>query len=121
MITSAEIGLGQTIGLEEFTPDQEIWRFIPWQRAKDLIFKGELYLSSINTLREIFDGKECRLPEILFKAMAASPAADSTKEFMLSNFRQIEAHSNIVFASCWFLPSDSSLEAEREMWKEFCP
>jgi hypothetical protein len=111
--------LGQTIGLAEFNPDQEIWRFMPWHRAKDLIFRNELYLSSINILRKQFDNRECRLPEILAKAVVASPADDRIKEFMLSSFKQIEAHSDIVFASCWFLPSDSSPEAERGMWEEF--
>src|ERR1035441_3638832 len=95
------LGLGQTVGLDELHPDQEIWRFMPWRRAKDLIFKNELFLSSINTLRKI-DLRECRLPEILSQAVVASPADDRIKEFMLSSFNQIEAHANIVFASCWF-------------------
>jgi hypothetical protein len=116
---SESLGLGQTIGLEEFTPEQEIWRFMPWHRAKDLVFKNEIYLSSINTLREKIDIKECRLPEILSKAVVASPADYRIKEFMRSSFKQLEAHSDIVFASCWFLPSDSSIEAERGMWEEF--
>ena len=113
------LGLGQTIGLEEFTPDQEIWRFMPWHRAKDLIFKNELYLSSISTLREKIDIKECRVPEVLPKAVVASPADDRIKEFMLSSYKQLEAHSDSVFASCWFLPSHSSPKAERGMWEEF--
>ncbi len=92
---------------------------MPWHRAKDLIFKNEIYLSSINTLREI-DLRECRLPEILSQAVVASPADYHIKEFMLSSFNQIEAHADIVFASCWFLPPDSSIEEERGMWKEFC-
>src|SRR5450759_2216062 len=83
------LGLGQTIGLEELNPDQEIWRFMSWHRAKDLIFKNELYLSSINTLRKNFDIRECRLPEILAKAVGASPADDRIKEFMFSSFKQI--------------------------------
>src|SRR5437667_11417410 len=106
----------ERIGLEEFRPDQELWRFLPLWKAKDLFRTGELYLTQISALR-LEDPRESRLPHVLHDTFSRLQFSPEVKEFMAHFIEVCEDQATGVFASCWFLPG--SPQQEQRMWSKY--
>jgi hypothetical protein len=104
------------IGLEEFKPNQELWRFFPLWKAEDLFRTSELYLTQVSTLR-LQDPRESRLPDVLREAFSRLPLSPEVRRFMAHYIEICEDQATGVFASCWFLPG--SPEQERRMWSKY--
>ena len=108
--------LRERIGLDDFPPNQELWRFIPTYKAQDLFQTGQLYLTEVSALREK-DPHESKLPRVLSDTFSRLPFSPQVKEFMAHFLEVCEDQATGVFASCWFLPGTP--EQEDRMWRQY--
>ncbi len=110
--------------------EQEVWRFMPWRHAKDLLFNAQLRLAQVSALRRE-EPRESRLPAVLHDGQARSysvqadgrivmsvqPLTQPAKDFMAFMLRACEDQATGVFASCWFLPGSPA--QEKRMWEKY--
>jgi hypothetical protein len=108
--------LRERTGIDKLSSDQEIKRFLPLWKAKDLFQSGELYLRQVAALRSE-DPRESRLPDVLLDTIARGPFSKEVNDFVVGLLRICESQADIVFASSWFLPG--STEQEARMWKKY--
>jgi hypothetical protein len=108
--------LRYSLGLDNTSGDQRIWRFLPLDRAKDLFKTFELYLCQVSILRND-DPRESRLPTVLHDLVEDAPWKPALKDFVADAHRICESQADSVYASCWFIPG--SADQEKRMWDKY--
>ena len=99
------------IGLDELSLDQEIWRFLPLWKAKDLFHTGELNLRQVSALR-LDDPHESRLPAVLQETFSRLPFSQTVKDVMADFIHVCEDQT---FGAKWTLDLAATFKLDR--WK----
>jgi hypothetical protein len=99
--------------LEPENQELEIWRFMPFNRFKDLLSTGELYFCRADRFEN--DKREGLPPEVILAMLGLDPRDVNDRQKLAGYMGTLAQNRESFYVSCWHLFREETLR----MWRDY--